>query len=169
MMQLAAPRVWLGSFRPASDAKLLASAGITHVLCCVSGPPRFPEQFTYLTLSAEDQPTYNMAQHFDAALAFIAEAHARGGSVIVHCGGGISRAPTIVAAHLIRTTRVDADTAIAALKAVRCVVNVNPGFLRQLRHFASIELARGPLVASDAPAPEQPAAVARVESALAVV
>ena len=59
--------------------------------------PRFPEHFVYLVLDdVADQDTQNLIRLLPRARAFIDEQLARGGQVLVHDDGGISRAPAVV-------------------------------------------------------------------------
>lgn len=59
--------------------------------------PRFPEHFVYLVLEdVADADTQNLIRLLPRARAFIDEQLARGGRVLVHDDGGISRAPAVV-------------------------------------------------------------------------
>ena len=129
--------LFVGSYHPANDPALLAGAGVTHVLCCIDVKPRHPDRFRYLVLPASDADEYDMAQHFLVASRFIDEALASGGAVLVHCGAGISRAPTVVAAYLVRKLGVSAVDAVAMIQRVRQVASPNRGFMKQLVAFAA--------------------------------
>ena len=134
-MQEVQPKLFVGSHHPASDAALLKQHGVTHVLCCVDVAPRFPTQFRYLTLPAQDANSYDISQHFTATYDFIAGALGGGGGVLVHCGAGISRAPTVTAAYLIRRLGVTAHVAIAMIRKVRESASPNAGFFSQLQAY----------------------------------
>jgi protein-tyrosine phosphatase len=51
-----------------------------------------------MLVTSEDADDADLLAHFPAIARFIAEAREQGGVVYVHCGAGISRAPTCCAA-----------------------------------------------------------------------
>lgn len=124
--------IFLGSYHPAADRMLMKEKGITHVCCCINVTPRFPSDFHYLTLAADDSPDFDMSQFFESSFDFIDGCAVGGGSVLVHCGAGISRAPTVVAAYLIRKLHITAKNAVAMIKGIRSCASPNRGFLAQL-------------------------------------
>ena len=149
VMQEVQPGLFVGSYHPAADAAYLKQHGVTHVCCCIDVKARFPSEFQYITLPAADANGYNIAQHFDETYEFIAKALATGG-VLVHCGAGISRAPTIAAAFLIRRLGVTAHVAVAMIRKVRECASPNAGFFSQLQVFEKKWVRRAP-VAADKP------------------
>lgn len=138
------PSVFLSSFHAAADAALMRAEGITHVCCCVDVSPRFPKEFQYLVIPASDDEGFDLSRFFTAACEFIESA--RGGNVLVHCGAGISRAPTIVAAYMIFKTGLSARDALLHIKSIRSCVSPNKGFLQQLDQFAKARAARNCLL-----------------------
>ncbi|EKF29739.1 dual specificity protein phosphatase, putative [Trypanosoma cruzi marinkellei] len=58
------PGLYIGSYHPASEKELLHRHKVTHVLCCIDVMPRFPSEFTYMKISAQDMPGYNIAKVF---------------------------------------------------------------------------------------------------------
>ena len=132
------PGLYVGSQSAAADAYYLRRIGITHVLCLIELQPPHPFDFQYKTIVTADSKLYDMSAHFDEAFQFISRAIAVGGSVLVHCGAGISRAPTIAAAYLIHTLHLPNERlAVEMVKKVRVVANPNEGFLQQLKRYAS--------------------------------
>ncbi|RNF01591.1 dual specificity protein phosphatase [Trypanosoma rangeli] len=130
------PGLYVGSYHPASDKALLHRQNVTHVLCCIDVQPRFPTEFTYLTVCAQDSPDYNISKFFQQTYEFIETAliqHHSG--VLVHCGAGISRAPTITAAYLIKKLRLTAVAALELIQRRRHVASPNIGFRQQLRVY----------------------------------
>ena len=59
-----------------------------------------PPNYLHLETVDDDAPTL---EHLAEGVAFIQEEIKRGGSVYIHCGSGIGRAPTMAAAYLITT------------------------------------------------------------------
>lgn len=135
-MQEVVPGLWCSSYHPAADKALMQRHGITHVCCCIGTQPRFPGDFMYMTLSADDRPDYDMTPHFAHTFEFIENALVKNhGGVLVHCGAGISRAPTIVAAYLMRKLRLSSSAAIALVQRHRACASPNMGFRRQLHGY----------------------------------
>ena len=90
----------------------------------------------YKLVQCDDNPRQNMEQHFASCTAFIHDARVRGGTVLVHCIAGISRASAITLAYLLSITRLELPVLVAGLKHARSVANPNQGFLQQLEEFA---------------------------------
>ncbi|KAG5475454.1 hypothetical protein LSCM1_03574 [Leishmania martiniquensis] len=135
-MQEVVPGLWCGSYHPASDRALMQRHGITHVCCCIGTQPRFPGNFMYMTLSADDRPDYDMTPHFARTFEFIENALVKSrGGVLVHCGAGISRAPTVVSAYLMRKLRLSSSAAIHLVQHRRPCASPNIGFRQQLHEY----------------------------------
>jgi hypothetical protein len=82
-----------------------------------------------------DAPREPIGCHFRRVNAFVAGARAAGGTVLVHCHGGVSRAAALVLAFLIAHEGMCFEDALARLRAARPIVDPNPGFVSQLREF----------------------------------
>ena len=136
------PGLFVGSYHPANDAALLKSKQITHVCCCINVNGRFPDIFRYLILAADDSSGFNIYRFFDESFSFIDEALSSGNGVLVHCGAGISRAPTIAAAYIMRKLGVSAMYAMQLIASVRTCACPNMGFQKQLQQLER-ELASG--------------------------
>jgi len=134
-MQCVAPGLFIGSYHPASNKELLTYNRITHICCCINVGPRFPNDFAFISLPADDSPEYDMSQHFGVTYKFIDECISNGGGVLVHCGAGISRAPTILAAYLMRKLSIRAVPAVQMIHDVRSCASPNRGFMEQLLKF----------------------------------
>lgn len=136
-MQEVVKNLWIGSWHPAVDENLLKRCGVTHICCCINVKPRLEGKgFSYVVLGAEDNPEYEISKHFDESFKFIDNALAKQGTgVLVHCGAGISRAATILAAYLIRKLRIKADDAVSMIQKVRQVARPNNEFVKQLKTF----------------------------------
>jgi dual specificity phosphatase 12 len=53
----------------------------------------------------------------------------------VHCGAGISRSATIIAAYLMYSLKLDPESAVDMIRTVRPIVEPNEGFMEQLQVF----------------------------------
>lgn len=129
------PRLFVGSYRPANDKDLLKSKSITHVCCCINIPARYPNDFKYHVLPAEDVSSFNIRPFFEATFDFIDGAISNGEGVLVHCGAGISRAPTITAAYLMRKLHINAQYALQMIATIRTCACPNIGFRKQLVEY----------------------------------
>lgn len=121
----------------------LAAVNVTHV---VNAAPSVElcwhePHLQYLVVDVLDGPNEPIGRHFARVNAFVAAARAAGGTVLVHCHGGVSRAATLVLAFLIGREGLCFDAALAALRQARPVVSPNSGFLAQLRAFEARLLA----------------------------
>lgn len=146
-MQEVRPRLWLGSYGAACDPAALRARGVTHVLTVgvkldllgarqrVRLPPSEKEPLTRLVIAIQDTPSARLDRHFEACCAFLREGLSEGCGVLVHCQLGLSRSPTVVAAHLMREERLTAFQAVEAIRQRRPVIHPNMGFCDQLRAF----------------------------------
>jgi len=79
----------------------LPSFSLAFAGCCVRAA-RPPGCVTKVQVDDREQAASIMASHFPQIVLFIDEARNRGGVVYVHCGAGISRAPTVSEEHASR-------------------------------------------------------------------
>eukprot|EP00759_Apiculatamorpha_spiralis_P051003 PhF_6_TR5086/c0_g1_i1/m.7135 len=135
-IQLVLPNLYIGSYHPANNEALMRSMNITHIVCCVNCPPRFPSKFEYLVIPAEDNAKYDMSQHFEEAVKFM---HTPLGvtntGVLVHCGAGISRSAAIVIAYIMWRHRIPYNGALSIVQQSRSACNPNVGFQQQLKQW----------------------------------
>jgi protein-tyrosine phosphatase len=92
-------------------------------------PPR------YLHLPTVDETPPSL-EHLEQGVAFMSDVIAEGGTVYVHCGSGIGRAATLVAAYMVRQG-ASPEKAWARIQAVRPFVRPEPDQIDQLVRFAS--------------------------------
>jgi predicted protein tyrosine phosphatase len=90
----------------------------------------------HLIIRADDDLAVDLTPEFGRAHAVMADALARGKSVLVHCMAGISRSATIAAAYLILDRGIDAAAALGLLRKARRKIGPNASFCRQLRDLA---------------------------------
>lgn len=92
-----------------------------------------PSRYLYLPTVDDEAPTL---EQLSRGVAFIAEEVDRGGSVYVHCGSGIGRAPAMAAAYLV-STGLTPEAAWAQIRTARPFIRPTPVQVQQLERFAA--------------------------------
>lgn len=125
--------LWLGNATDAGFKTGLERTGITHIvnLCGESYAPTF-DHIEYCRVAIADRASSNVANAMLTAIPFIINALATGGRVLVHCGMGISRAPSIVIGYLMLQRNMTFDEAFTHVHGIRSIVCPNLGFLMTL-------------------------------------
>ncbi|KAJ1612546.1 dual specificity phosphatase [Cryptosporidium canis] len=118
------PGVFLGGSTVANDLKKLKDLGITHIVSCLQGACKFPKDFKYLNIPIYDTPFEDISKHFSASFDFIHNALCQStlekpNNVYIHCAAGISRAPTVCAAFLMRELGISVAQALDLIKLSR--------------------------------------------------
>ena len=130
------PNVFVGDVYAAHNTCELKKQKITHVVNVACGvTPAFPDDFTYLHIPLLDCATENIQDHFHKTSAFIQNALASGGRVLVHCLKGVSRSATIAAAFVISAHCVSPAEAVLILRKKRTIIKPNYGFMMQLEWY----------------------------------
>ncbi|KAF8208781.1 protein-tyrosine phosphatase-like protein [Mycena galopus ATCC 62051] len=138
------PGLLLGPFVASKSLETLQSLQITHIVCirdakeAFSVRPRFPENFSYLTLDVEDNEEQNLIRLFPAMKMFIDTAIAQGGRVLVHCNGGISLSPAFVVMFVMQHYQLSWEDALHMVQNRRYCISPNGGFLTQLKEYEAI-------------------------------
>ncbi len=92
------------------------------------------EDVSWYRLVIDDCPYESINEHFERVHLIINNAISQGKTVLVHCAAGMSRSPTLVAAHLLLDKQFDSEqVTIDYLKNKRPIVNPNTWF----RHVLS--------------------------------
>lgn len=92
----------------------------------------FPD-YAYLPVADNTPPT--IAQ-LDQAVAFIERVVGDGRSVYIHCGSGVGRAPTVVAAYLVASEGLSVDEAIDTVMETRPFIRLLPSQIDRLHEYA---------------------------------
>ncbi|XP_057296741.1 dual specificity protein phosphatase 7-like [Hydractinia symbiolongicarpus] len=132
------PRLYLGNKKDSSVLNLLQTAGITHILNVTHDLPNVYEsssEFEYLQLPIQDNWDGNMMDLFPKAFSFIDNAMSKGGCVLVHCLGGISRSSTVIIAYLMTSYNYSLNEAYDHVKSKKSNIAPNFNFMGQLLDF----------------------------------
>ena len=132
------PNLFVGNVQAATSMEKLTTNLITHVLNVrtvvdwVAMIDYDVNGIEFAHISMADDLHFDMKRNINAAIAFIKMALSDGGKVLVHCHVGRSRAPTVVAAYLIKEKDYSALSALIELVTKRPKVFPNDNFLRFL-------------------------------------
>jgi protein phosphatase slingshot len=128
--------VYIGDYTCAYSISFLIQNKITYILVCARELTcRFPERFTYLHLSLDDNYRSNILEYVDTASEFINNAVIKKKNVLVHCAMGISRSPSIVIGYLLKFHKMDFEKALELVKNKHEYTNPQPVFLKQLQTY----------------------------------
>jgi len=90
----------------------------------------------HITVDDKEEAAAYLGTQFPNICRFIDSARLQpGGCVFVHCGAGISRAPTAVASYLMWKLDVPAIMALKIIQSARPCIRPNVGFAAQLRDW----------------------------------
>lgn len=130
--------LWLGGWAALNNGcEALKAKGVTHVVSVISADehrlPPFILGHYHAFVDDKDSAAETLADHFEPISKFIAAAIGSGGTVFVHCGAGISRSPTVVAAYMVWHLQIPAATALNLIRRARPNIRPNLGFVSQLK------------------------------------
>ena len=133
-------RLYLGAIQNARDHAALQQLQITHAVNCAAN--RYPQVLDgsgvahVLDIMLADSPTADIQHHFELCVAFINDALASGGRVLVFCHAGQSRSATMVLAFLMqhggKEGGLSLKEAFGRVHAARPIIYPNPGFRKAL-------------------------------------
>jgi protein-tyrosine phosphatase len=129
--------LYLGDISDAGDYETLINNKIKLIVNCTEDISNFFEDmennpFKYLRCPMEDLEEVDIQQHFDTAHAAILETIQNGGSVLVHCRGGVSRSATIIISYLIKHEKMTLMQAYNHTRTNRRIIGPNIGFWDKL-------------------------------------
>ncbi|XP_047977972.1 dual specificity protein phosphatase 1-like isoform X1 [Salvia hispanica] len=129
--------LFLGSLGAANNKTALKALNVTHILTVAhSLIPSHPNDFVYKIIQVRDTEDVKLSQYFDECFAFIDEAKASGGGVLVHCFLGRSRSVTIIIAYLMFKHGMSLSEAVEHVRVKRPTMCPNQGFISQLEEYA---------------------------------
>lgn len=129
------PGVWIGDLQSALDVKGLKERNIFSIVTAMRGKVTIHATFNKYQINVDDSANEDVLVHFLPSISFIQNELDKGRGVLVHCGAGISRSATIIAAYLMYSLKLDPESAIDMIRTVRPIVEPNEGFMEQLKVF----------------------------------
>jgi protein-tyrosine phosphatase len=103
----------------------------TVVSLCEVRVVRRGQGINYVHIPIEDESPITVGQ-FDTITDAIAE-NIRWGTVLVHCGGGISRAPIMTAAYMHAVGYKNIDAALVEIRKLRPIIDPSPILLESAK------------------------------------
>jgi len=136
------PGLWLGGWMALNnDAEELRRRKVTHVVSVVSTQqscplPDFIRGHLHILANDSEDAAEGLSAHFPDVCRFVdACRNEPRGIVYIHCGAGISRAPTVAASYLMWKLGISAAEALRLIKRARPNIRPNLGFVKQLRQW----------------------------------
>jgi predicted protein tyrosine phosphatase len=129
--------LFLGDLADAFDKEALAAQRITYVLSLTIDAETMENEAicAHKIVAMTDSPDEDIGKHFDTCFNFIEKASASGGRVLIHCNMGVSRAPTIVIAFLMKNHNYSYPNALEYIKSKRPIVSPRLTFLFVLEAY----------------------------------
>ena len=173
------PRLWVGGWAALNDdSNALRQRKVTHVVSVLSADqrklPPFVQGHLYVRVDDTEEAADTLASHFEEIATFVDAARSAGGVVFIHCGAGISRAPTSACAYLIWKLRIPASDAVKLVRSSRQCARPNVGFVKALKAWEKKVLAsesvqseppKAPQLAAKAEPPAEPREAAKPTAA----
>ncbi|GIQ85393.1 atypical dual specificity phosphatase [Kipferlia bialata] len=113
--------IYIGNAYAAKTKSILEQCGITAIVNVGAGKCQYPESISYLKVSLKDSPddTTRFIDLMPRVCIFIDMHIATRGVVLVHCRGGISRSPAVVAAYLAYSQGLSVQEAFGNVRQAR--------------------------------------------------
>ena len=130
--------LYLSSYKAALNYNVLKKLGITHILVVASELSQCHEyvtDFEIMYIDLDDDPTENIACHFEDCNTFIGDIDDTAHTTLVHCMAGISRSASIVMAYLMKEYGMTCASAFKLCKEKRSIIRPNRGFRKQLQEY----------------------------------
>ena len=125
-------RLYLGARNDAERLYRSNPHGITSVVSICEDPVlRRNPSVNYLHIPIGDATPVSVGR-FDAIMGAIAE-NIRWGTVLVHCGSGVSRSPIMTAGWMHVCGYKNVDAALAEIAKLRPIVNPSPVLLQSVK------------------------------------
>ncbi|RPD63765.1 phosphatases II [Lentinus tigrinus ALCF2SS1-6] len=133
------PGLFVADLYTATSLAVLEQLAITHVVSVVRKPDfRYPRTVKHLCIPVEDRTDNDLLGYLDHAVAWIRDALAQDGRVLVHCVWGMSRSASVMLAYLIAARSMSLDEALRIVRARRQIVRPNSGFMTQLKVYERV-------------------------------
>ena len=132
--------IYISGYRASLDYAFLIGNNFTHIINCAGGSktffPLYFKEFKYYEIELRDDGNINITDTIVKFISFLKQVtQDKKNKILIHCSEGISRAPALVCAYLMWKFNMNSDDAINFVKEKRHCVDINFGFLFQLKNF----------------------------------
>lgn len=110
---------------------VMSAAEVEKISLAHHIPAHPPRQWIHFDIDDTDEE--DIRRYFEEVHQILKSAKRQGKRVYIHCAAGISRSPTLVAAHLMLENNWTRKTAIEYISKRRTQINPNDGFMNQLK------------------------------------
>jgi protein-tyrosine phosphatase len=124
-------KLYASSKEIAANHEILNQYNIRTIISLNGQHFNYPNIASY-TFNTEDNPNYDMKQHYDEILSII---NNNNHNILVHCDAGVSRTGSIIIYYLMHTYKMSYDIAFEYATNKRPCISPNNGFELGLRLF----------------------------------
>ena len=137
--------IYISNYKTSTNYNYLKNNNFSYIINCAGGCQNFTpvifEEFKYLTINLRDHNESNIQEGTNLIIDFIEKIPKKdinNNKILFHCFEGISRAPALVIAYLIKKKGIMFEKAFGLVKEKRTIVDINIGFLLQLKNMEHI-------------------------------
>ena len=131
--------VYVSGYKFSLDKEFLERNCFTHILTCSGASKRYTpiyhDKLEYLVLNIVDSLEFDIIKSLNQSIHFIDNCLEKKGKILIHCVEGVSRAPTVLSSYLMWKYSYNSETAVSLIKQKRSCVDINLGFLVQLKKW----------------------------------
>ena len=126
--------LFMSGYHSAADLKTLKLNQITHVINLTSHycENLHKTSVSYSNFQLSDNSNFDLTPFLEEITKTIYQKIEEGEKVLVHCKMGVSRAPSVIIAYLIKQMRMDFHSAFNFLHQINPKISPNLGYLMQL-------------------------------------
>ena len=131
------PNLFMSGYHSASDISILKEFNISHIINLTSQHCANLNTFhvTYSNFKLSDNSNFSLIPYFDTITNLIQEKINEGQKVLIHCKMGVSRAPSLIIAYLIKKKGMKYKEAFEFLYSINPKIAPNLGYLMQLQEL----------------------------------
>ena len=136
------PHLFMSGYHSAKNLDCLKKHQISHVVNLTSQhcPNLHSREIEYSSFVISDRANFDLLSILDRIITIVQEKIEQGHRVLIHCKMGVSRAPSIVLAFLIKKMKMTYEAAFENLQKINSKISPNLGFLIQLQQFEKLTL-----------------------------
>jgi protein-tyrosine phosphatase len=134
------PGLYVG--RAPNSLTVLQENNITHILSVHDEAKPVFKEFSYKCVQISDTPGVKIGDFFEECIEFIHDCRSKGGTVLIHCMAGISRAVTMTTMYLMTVSSLGYRDCLKVVKFCRPIAAPNIGFINQLDTYERERLHR---------------------------